>query len=76
MVLFFWLFVFLVDGFICGIVTNKILDNRGIYKNWFWLGFFFGIFAVIAAAAVEPPHCPQEGDYYNDLERKEREKYH
>ena len=34
MEILFWLFVFLVDGIICGIVTNKILDNRGIYKNW------------------------------------------
>ena len=47
-----------------GVVVNKVIENKGYKENWFWWGFFFGIFALIVAitkqnvpSAVEPsPH--------------------
>lgn len=36
---------------IWGIVTDKIIKNKGYTENWFWWGFFFGLIAVIVAAA-------------------------
>ncbi len=52
-----WLFYILFFGVIWGIVTNKILENKGYDDNWFWWGFFFGIFAVIVAASK--PKAPE-----------------
>ena len=31
------------------IVVNKVIENKGYQENWFWWGFFFGIFALIVA---------------------------
>ncbi len=32
-----------------GVVTREILYNKGYSDNWFWWGFFFGIFALLVA---------------------------
>lgn len=39
-----------VAGCIWGVVTNKIIENKGYNENWFWWGFFFHFFALIVAA--------------------------
>jgi len=39
----------IVGGIIWGIVVNKVIENKGYEENWFWWGFFFGIFALIVA---------------------------
>lgn len=36
-------------GICFGIVTNLVIHNKGYKSNWFWWGFFFGIFALIVA---------------------------
>lgn len=36
-------------GIVWGIVVNKVVENKGYQENWFWWGFFFGIFALIIA---------------------------
>ncbi|MCI7349539.1 MAG: SHOCT domain-containing protein [Ruminococcus sp.] len=38
-----------------GVVTNKVIENKGYDENWFWWGFFFGIFALIVA--ITKPEC-------------------
>lgn len=32
-----------------GVVTREIIYNKGYSDNWFWWGFFFGIFALLVA---------------------------
>ena len=39
----------IIGGIIWGIVVNKVIENKGYQENWFWWGFFFGIFALIVA---------------------------
>ena len=39
----------IICGIIWGIVVNKVIENKGYDENWFWWGFFFGIFALIIA---------------------------
>ncbi len=41
--------IYLAFGVVWGLVVNKIIQNKGYSENWFWWGFFFGIFALIAA---------------------------
>lgn len=41
----------LIGSIIMGFITQKIIYNKGYDNNWFWWGFFFGIFAVFAACA-------------------------
>lgn len=49
-----------------GIATNKIIENKGYYDNWFWWGFFFGWIALIVALTKpEAPHYSNpSGEYY------------
>lgn len=39
----------LVRCALMGLLTQWIIRNKGYTTNWFWWGFFFGIFAVIVA---------------------------
>lgn len=39
----------IIGGIIWGVVVNKVIENKGYEDNWFWWGFFFGIFALIVA---------------------------
>ena len=39
----------IIGGIIWGVVVNKVIENKGYEENWFWWGFFFGIFALIIA---------------------------
>lgn len=39
----------LVYGIIFGVVTNKVIKNKGYKENWFWWGCLFGVFALIVA---------------------------
>lgn len=41
-----------------GIVVNKVIENKGYEENWFWWGFFFEVFALIAALAK--PYAEEE----------------
>lgn len=47
--------IVLVYGIIMGFATQAIIENKGYNDNWFWWGFFFGIIALIVAAAR--PQC-------------------
>lgn len=29
----------LIWGIIWGVATNKVIENKGYYENWFWWGF-------------------------------------
>lgn len=39
---------YIIYGIIWGIVCNKVIENKGYNDNWFWWGFFFGIFAFFS----------------------------
>lgn len=45
----YFLLIGLIWCIIWGIVVNKVIENKGYQENWFWWGFFFGIFALIVA---------------------------
>lgn len=56
-------------GVLWGFLTNKILEKKGYYNNWFWWGFFFGVIPCIVAALK--PNISQvntEYDYSENLE--------
>ena len=58
-----WIIItFCIQGCVWGFVTNKVIENKGYSENWFWWGFFFGLFAVIVAATK--PEC----HYYENTE--------
>ena len=44
-----WAIGSIIWGIIWGFATNAIIHNKGYDENWFWWGFFFGIFALIVA---------------------------
>lgn len=60
--------VYIIYGTIWGVVTNKVIENKGYRENWFWWGFFFGFFALIVAATK--PALPREtsdtGSYFGE----------
>lgn len=43
--------LYIIQGVVFGLLTNKILENRGYDDNWFWWGFFFGVIAMVLAAS-------------------------
>lgn len=59
----FWMVVItLARCIFWGVVTQKVISNKGYYKNWFWLGFFFGVIVFIIALAM-----PEQRSYANDI---------
>lgn len=44
-----WIVACAVVGTVWGVVVQNVVENRGYEENWFWWGFFFGIFALIVA---------------------------
>lgn len=51
-----------VWGVIWGIATNKVIENKGYYENWFWWGFLFGFIAFIVAI-TKPYNSNQTRNY-------------
>lgn len=51
-------------GVVWGFVTKAIVKNKGYNENWFWWGFFFGIFAFIVA--LTKPYLPMQDRRYSD----------
>ena len=47
--MFAYLWAVLVYGIGFGVVTNKVIKNKGYKENWFWWGCLFGVFALIVA---------------------------
>jgi hypothetical protein len=46
-----YLVAIVVAAAICGGIASSIAANKGASAaKWFWLGFFFGPFAILAAA--------------------------
>ena len=61
--------IYLACGVVWGLVVNKIIQNKGYSENWFWWGFFFGIFALIAALikpdiSQKTTQRPEEQSYW------------
>ena len=42
-----WILGLLIYSIIWGVVCKKVIENKGYEENWFWWGFFFGIFAFL-----------------------------
>lgn len=47
---------------IWGVVTNKVIENKGYSENWFWWGFFFGLIALIVALTKPDVKNTQSGN--------------
>lgn len=43
-----------------GVVVNKVIENKGYKENWFWWGFFFGVFALIVAITKQNVPLPND----------------
>lgn len=56
-------------GCVWGFVTNKVIKNKGYEENWFWWGFFFGIFAVIVAATKPNVYATQVSVASNEVDQ-------
>ena len=52
-----WVILVIAKGIFWGVVTQKIIDNKGYDTNWFWWGFFFGLVAFIIA--LTQPDAPR-----------------
>ena len=63
--------VILIYGVVMGFATQIVIENKGYHDNWFWWGFFFGIIALIVAAAR--PQCGALGET-NPVLTEEQEK--
>ena len=57
-----------VQGVIYGVATQNMIEKKGYEENWFWLGFFFGIVALVVAAAK-----PQIYDNYSYSKKSDKE---
>ncbi len=47
----------IINGILCGLVTQTIIEEKGYYENWFWYGLVFGEFAILAAKVKEEKHA-------------------
>ena len=45
----FIIIIYIIQGVIFGFAVDSVITNKGYNDNWFWLGFFFGFFALIVA---------------------------
>lgn len=41
--------VYIIQGVFWGNITNKVIEDKGYYDNWFWWGFFFNWIALLVA---------------------------
>lgn len=46
-----WVVLVIIHGIIWGIVCSLVVEDKWYSEEWFWCGFLFGIFAVVAAAS-------------------------
>ena len=63
-----WIVAAIAFGVIWGCVVNAVIRNRGYEENWFWWGFFFGVFALIVACTkpeVKREARRSDTDIYN-----------
>lgn len=61
------LIVAVAFGILWGKVTQNIIYNKGYENNWFWWGFWFGVFAVIVACTKPqlPPPTYSNPNFYS-----------
>ncbi len=64
MILFFVIIVFVVQGTFWGIITNRVMQDKGYYDSWFWKGFLFS--GAAFATAVSKPKL-QRDTYQEDI---------
>ena len=58
----------LVWNVMWGVATQKVIENKGYAENWFWWGFFFGLFAWIVACTKPQyvnPCASASGGFYS-----------
>lgn len=44
-----YVIIYVILGVIWGCGVQAVIDNKGYKENWFWWGFFFGVWALIFA---------------------------
>lgn len=65
-----YLIVYIIQGIIFGVATNKIIENKGYYDNWFWWGFFFGIIALLVAMSKPQKLSYEEETYISQITKE------
>ncbi len=61
---------YMIVGTIWGIVIRKVIENKGYDDNWFWWGFFFGIFALIVA--ITKPNVQQPSKEQKNAQEEQK----
>lgn len=49
--------LYLLSCVMWGVLTAKVISDKGYQKNWFWWGFFFGFIALVVAI-IKPVYNP------------------
>ncbi len=71
LILLIYLMILIGVGWFWGWVVSSIIENKGYDENWFWWGFFFGVFAM--AVALTKPDCYTYDSSYNNYMQAERD---
>jgi len=56
----------------CGLLCSYVATEKGRDSVWFWIGLFFGVFALIAVAGL--PALSKEEAQARLRERRERDR--
>jgi len=74
------LYMVILGGFCAFLAQEKLYSAH----SWFWLGFFFGVFALIAAAGLPDKEMKnnlvkmkvmlEREQFYSSIEREEKKK--
>lgn len=56
----------LIWAVVWGLVTDKIIKNKGYENNWFWWGFFFGWIAFVLALTKPDINTQQNNSHQYD----------
>ena len=70
----FVIFVYILVCCVWGFTVRAVVINKGYCDEstkWFWLGFFFGFFAL--AVAFSKPQCKHEENSYKFLSPQEQQ---
>ena len=66
-----WFIGLIIYSLICGFLSSLVGEAKGYpKKNWFWMGFWTGIFGLLAAAGM--PNIYEQNEnikFLKDLEQ-------
>lgn len=69
------LLFYVLCGVIFGLLTAKVIRDKGYKENWFWWGFFFGFIALVIAI-VKPVYTQSTFSKTLQAQMNKQEKIH